>query len=517
MQVHFWTIISNLFLVRGLAPFYIDSSQQFLKDYGAHYNLFSRFFDDFNFSTPKESKHYGIASPYYNEFRVRNYSLHEVSQGSADPGKFLNNASFYGNTSLVNYNNRFRYGSKPQDRFMSIFFHKDPWLDDDSTVNFVGGDTDIVNKRFFCNFTFPVHARSEVVIKRDIFNAFLQLTKENMVYCPIPTILKLALAESISQVSLNFIVEHGKGIESILLSNVTVYRDHPLDRRSFFTSMCTMLDDLDDPMVIEWLTYNSLLGVEHFYIFDNTKRTVNLYKSALRPFLDANLVTIIYYPYVPVVGQHWSLIQRTTFQVFLQRYGHLNKWVSFSDVDEFFFPSDNRKPKNLLDFANYISNYLHAIDWPSDKMPGVMYNTKEMGCIDPHNLYGSKTPHRQAVSTHCNLGGLLIEEQVGGHGKMFIKPEKVNYLVSPHRLNDYWVTWGTPADGGLFFHFDNFKYGEEGMAPNIKKNPDLRLQQFTIMALSSIGVNQTDKRSADSIQLLQRRRSLRSRRANFIK
>ena len=114
-------------------------------------------------------------------------------------------------------------------------------------------------------------------------------------------------------------------------------------------AVCTMIDSLSkyNTRLKEWLTYNILLGVEHFYIFDNRISSSisiddvdhDLRSSILKPFIDANIVTLIYYPFIPTKEIHWNSIQRSTFQKMLQQFGHKNKWIGFFDIDEYFVPS----------------------------------------------------------------------------------------------------------------------------------------------------------------------------------
>jgi hypothetical protein len=65
------------------------------------------------------------------------------------------------------------------------------------------------------------------------------------------------------------------------------------------------------PQAIEWVLYHMLLGVEHFYIFDQRPaKSVNMWNEAMRPLLDANVVTVVPYHYV------WDgFVQTTIFQV----------------------------------------------------------------------------------------------------------------------------------------------------------------------------------------------------------
>lgn len=119
----------------------------------------------------------------------------------------------------------------------------------------------------------------------------------------------------------------------LLLSNIRVPRLHYLDRRHFNVTVTSMVDKIDSRYLIEWLIYHILLGVEHFYLFDNRKLYIQrnitsrphdlernlVMNSLLRPFLDANLVTLVYFPFVPVGGstwqEPWNTIQKSYFNV----------------------------------------------------------------------------------------------------------------------------------------------------------------------------------------------------------
>lgn len=114
----------------------------------------------------------------------------------------------------------------------------------------------------------------------------------------------------------------------------------------------------------------SFSGIEHFYFFDNGKvphSYSHIENSEIKPFLDANLITLINYQYSYPKGEFWAQNQRgelflyvffndkffeiyafystASFQVFLQKYGMYSQWVGLYDIDEYFVPSRNNWPK----------------------------------------------------------------------------------------------------------------------------------------------------------------------------
>lgn len=87
-----------------------------------------------------------------------------------------------------------------------------------------------------------------------------------------------------------------------------------------------MTNRVTDPLLVEWLVYYLLAGVEHFYLFDNSPSSSfsNVGSSQdplrlLRPFLDAELVTLISLPYK--AAKHWDAIQSASAQISLQQFG----------------------------------------------------------------------------------------------------------------------------------------------------------------------------------------------------
>lgn len=82
----------------------------------------------------------------------------------------------------------------------------------------------------------------------------------------------------------------------------------------------------------EWIAFHTLMGVGHFYIYDNgsTDGTADLARS-----LSAHYpVTVI--PWINFIDQPSP--QRLAFIHALTNFGHAWRWMLFNDVDEFVFP-----------------------------------------------------------------------------------------------------------------------------------------------------------------------------------
>ncbi len=82
------------------------------------------------------------------------------------------------------------------------------------------------------------------------------------------------------------------------------------------------------PFLREWIELNRLVGVDHFYLYNNFSS--DSYLQILKPYIEKEIVTLIDWPI--------SLGQFPAYNHFWQYYRDSTQWVSFIDIDEFFCP-----------------------------------------------------------------------------------------------------------------------------------------------------------------------------------
>ena len=80
----------------------------------------------------------------------------------------------------------------------------------------------------------------------------------------------------------------------------------------------------------EWLAHHHLLGVEHFFVYDNNSS--DGIEAALAPFVERGLVTYVPWPNVPASPSCEADL--------LARFGHRSRWIAFFDADEFLFETE---------------------------------------------------------------------------------------------------------------------------------------------------------------------------------
>lgn len=111
--------------------------------------------------------------------------------------------------------------------------------------------------------------------------------------------------------------------------------------------------------IIEWLEYHRMVGVKHFYIYDNDS-TDNLFEK-LSLYIKSNIVTYIKWP-----GQ---VQQLAAYYDALNRYKYETKYMGFIDADEFLVPVSNE----------YLPAIIEDIFGENEKAGGIGVNWRNYG------------------------------------------------------------------------------------------------------------------------------------------
>lgn len=167
-----------------------------------------------------------------------------------------------------------------------------------------------------------------------------------------------------------------------------------------YLALCCIAKD-EDPFLREWITYHSLLGVEHFYIYDNCSKTP--IRETLAEYAHPDRVTIR-----RIQGRPMQL---PAYDDCLQSFGNVCRWIGFIDIDEFVcLPRENDLRVLLSEFEPYgglaatwqlfgPSGHLKRPDGP------VLRNYTEAFAV------------QESYTTKC-----------------FVRPEKTDRALSPHHF-----------------------------------------------------------------------------------
>lgn len=178
------------------------------------------------------------------------------------------------------------------------------------------------------------------------------------------------------------------------------------------------------PYLREWIEYHNMLGVSHFYLFNNLSS--DNYKAVLTPYIDSGLVELIEWPYeskkATNIIDSYKDIQVAAYRAGLKLAKKSSMWLAIIDIDEFLVPV---KGTNLLKF---LAKYQDKDNIGGLCLPWVFYGTSHVKKI-PEN--------RLLIETLLLNGGAVAGgDQNGifqsGAYKSIVRPKYVEALNSAH-------------------------------------------------------------------------------------
>ena len=148
----------------------------------------------------------------------------------------------------------------------------------------------------------------------------------------------------------------------------------------------------------EFILYHYLLGVEHFYIYDNESDIP--IKKRLNHYLYQKICTINYFP--------GKVKQIEAYNHCIFHYGKDTEWLAIIDGDEYILP---KKHDNLVSFLKDYENYSAiAINWIN--FGSNYYQFKQQGYLIENYTY-------------CEI-------KPDGHIKTICRPKDVKRIINPH-------------------------------------------------------------------------------------
>jgi hypothetical protein len=110
-----------------------------------------------------------------------------------------------------------------------------------------------------------------------------------------------------------------------------VYRKNLcLEKKRYYVSICSIFKN-EAPYIKEWIEYHLLIGVDHFYLYNNFSD--DNYLEILKPYVAAGIITLLDWPVL--------LGQAPAYEDCFKKHRHESKWICFLDLDEFICPRDD--------------------------------------------------------------------------------------------------------------------------------------------------------------------------------
>lgn len=183
----------------------------------------------------------------------------------------------------------------------------------------------------------------------------------------------------------------------------------------------------------EWMEYHRMLGVEHFYIYDN-RSTDNL-QEFLTEYIEQDIVTY----------QYWTDSQSEAYQHAVDNYKFESKYMAIIDVDEFLVPVDSSAGDSLVEIMDGII----AEHWERMRTHGI---PKLLGGGVGVNwrVYGTgghkKRPRGLVIENYMYR---MAEERIASsHIKTIANPRTVR-VCHPHHM-DYLQGFACLSENGSY-------------------------------------------------------------------
>lgn len=180
--------------------------------------------------------------------------------------------------------------------------------------------------------------------------------------------------------------------------------------RYLYPAAITAIFKNEAPFLKEWIEYHKLIGVKHFYLYNNN--STDGFREVLKPYLIRGEVDLIDWPFISNNQKEWTKVQCAAYNHAIQMaYGYA-EWLAIIDIDEFIVPVT---ADNLAEFLRDYGDYAAVgINWQ-------MFGTSGVSRIPSKSLM---------VETLLMKGPENFEEN--SQVKSIVRPEVVVEVINPH-------------------------------------------------------------------------------------
>ncbi len=164
---------------------------------------------------------------------------------------------------------------------------------------------------------------------------------------------------------------------AIAHAEISFVRPQPILIQKYNLSICAIFRN-EAPYLKEWIEYHQLIGVDHFYLYNN--RSIDRFKKVLEPYVKQGIVTLIDWPdYLRAADEHfWPLsTQVPAYENAIKRSAKHSKWLLFLDIDEFLVLAHDTSLKEILEQHE---------DAPGLNLQSMFFNASSTGVLPKRRL-----------------------------------------------------------------------------------------------------------------------------------
>ncbi|MFA5089212.1 MAG: glycosyltransferase family 92 protein, partial [Candidatus Omnitrophota bacterium] len=148
----------------------------------------------------------------------------------------------------------------------------------------------------------------------------------------------------------------------------------------------------DAPFLKEWIEFHKLIGVEHFFLYNNL--STDNYEVVLGPYIESGEVDLIDWPFNPLFKggsaedhmRSWINLQvEAMTDCFIHRAKQATRWFGCLDTDEFLFPVQCYSLKEFLEDFKWSAGIV--VNW-------AMYDSSHVERLKDNELLIEKLLYR---------------------------------------------------------------------------------------------------------------------------
>ncbi len=122
---------------------------------------------------------------------------------------------------------------------------------------------------------------------------------------------------------------------------------HAECEKKYDLTVCAVFQD-EDFYLKEWLEFHQIVGVQHFYLYNNLSSDRSL--EILKPYVESGIVDLIDWPVETTCERDYlDNLQLPVYNHALKIAQNTSRWIAFIDLDEFLFPAVHANLIDLLD------------------------------------------------------------------------------------------------------------------------------------------------------------------------
>ncbi len=193
-----------------------------------------------------------------------------------------------------------------------------------------------------------------------------------------------------------------------------------VEKFKYKVSVASVFKD-EGPYLREWIEYYLLLGVEHFYLYNN--HSTDDFREVLNPYIERGIVELFGWDYSYANIREWGPIQTEAFRDAVNRSKKVTDWLAIIDIDEFIVPKKDSNLKNLLKhYDDYAGLMLH---WQ-------MFGHSDLWDIPQNKLLIEALVYRTPSDYQPRIQNIMV---VPGTEtcKTIAKPRFVKQVLNQHR------------------------------------------------------------------------------------